>query len=220
MLVWLWLNFHGVTWWKLVLSSGNRQHMHPFLLTKGYLPVSCISLNAYWLSCLADFLCSIHCLPCVGNIICLNFNEMYFWRHKCEHTNIWIESKFELGPRLTYLHLGDYNSSPQMLHICVSELGHHWIRQSLVAYSALSHHLNQCWLVVNSAKFESKFYLFNLRKCIWKCRLPKWRPFCLGGDELIIPSILVHLYRSGNSIIVVVSVSIWLSSCWWLLSYK
>ena len=35
-----------------------------------------------------------------------------------------------------------------------------------------------------SVKFESEFYHFHSRKCIWKCRLPIWRPFCPGGDEL------------------------------------
>ena len=35
-----------------------------------------------------------------------------------------------------------------------------------------------------SVKFESEFYHFHSRKCIWYCRLPKWRPFCPGGDEL------------------------------------
>ena len=32
-----------------------------------------------------------------------------------------------------------------------------------------------------SVKFESEFYHFHLRKCIWKCRLPERRPFCPGG---------------------------------------
>ena len=35
-----------------------------------------------------------------------------------------------------------------------------------------------------SVKFESEFYHFHARKCIWKCCLPEWRPFCSGGDEL------------------------------------
>ena len=35
-----------------------------------------------------------------------------------------------------------------------------------------------------SAKFESEFYHFHSKKCIWKCRLPKWRPFPQGGDKL------------------------------------
>ena len=35
-----------------------------------------------------------------------------------------------------------------------------------------------------SVKFLLKFHHFYLRKCIWMCRLPKWRPFWPGGDEL------------------------------------
>ena len=35
-----------------------------------------------------------------------------------------------------------------------------------------------------SVKFESEFYHFYSRKCIWNCRLPKWRPFCPDGDKL------------------------------------
>ena len=32
-----------------------------------------------------------------------------------------------------------------------------------------------------SVTFESGFYHFNSRKCNWKCRLPKMRPFSPGG---------------------------------------
>ena len=35
-----------------------------------------------------------------------------------------------------------------------------------------------------SVKFKSKFYHFNSRKCIWKCRLQKWLPFCQGEYEV------------------------------------
>ena len=35
-----------------------------------------------------------------------------------------------------------------------------------------------------SVKLESEFFHFHSRKCIWKCRLPKWQPFCPEGDEL------------------------------------
>ena len=44
-----------------------------------------------------------------------------------------------------------------------------------------------CWLnswEQISEKFESEFYHFHSRKCIWNCRLPKRQPFCPGGDEL------------------------------------
>ena len=44
-----------------------------------------------------------------------------------------------------------------------------------------------------SVKFESEFYHFHSRKCSWKCRLPKWRPFCPGGDELMATRVLPML---------------------------
>ena len=34
-----------------------------------------------------------------------------------------------------------------------------------------------------SVKFESEFYHFHSRKCIWNCRLSEWRMFCPWGDE-------------------------------------
>ena len=36
-----------------------------------------------------------------------------------------------------------------------------------------------------SVKFKSEFYHFHSWKSIWKCRLPKWWPFCPAGDEFI-----------------------------------
>ena len=38
---------------------------------------------------------------------------------------------------------------PLVPHICVIELGQHWFRWWLVAYSVPSHYLNQCWVIVN-----------------------------------------------------------------------
>ena len=35
-----------------------------------------------------------------------------------------------------------------------------------------------------SLKFESEFYHFHSRKCIWNSGLSKWQPFCPMGDEL------------------------------------
>ena len=36
-----------------------------------------------------------------------------------------------------------------------------------------------------SMKFYFKFKYFHSRKCVWKCCLPKWQPFCPGGDECL-----------------------------------
>ena len=75
---------------------------------------------------------------------------------------------------------------PLVPHICVSELGQRWFRYWLVAYSALSHYLNQFWVVVNGAleqssvKFWSKYKTFHIRKCIWKYRLRNGGHFVQG----------------------------------------
>ena len=42
-----------------------------------------------------------------------------------------------------------------------------------------------------SVKFKSEFYHFHSRKCIGNCRLPKWRPFCPGRDELSVQSVMI-----------------------------
>ena len=53
-----------------------------------------------------------------------------------------------------------------------------------------------------SVKFESKFCHFHSRKCIWKCRLPKWRPFCPGGDELMIMAwCCIYSSQTGLSLV-------------------
>ena len=38
---------------------------------------------------------------------------------------------------------------------------------------------------MDSWQKRSEFYHFDFKKCIWSCRLPKWRPFHPGGDELM-----------------------------------
>ena len=45
---------------------------------------------------------------------------------------------------------------PLMLHIWVSESGQHWFKWWLVAYSAPSYYLNQCW-VMSIAPVETNF---------------------------------------------------------------
>ena len=46
---------------------------------------------------------------------------------------------------------------------------------------------------------------FHWWKCIWKCRLPNWRPSCPGGDELRV---------------VIKELIIYLLSFWWLGVYN
>ena len=76
---------------------------------------------------------------------------------------------------------------PLVSHICVGALGQHSFMQWLGAEQPTSHYPKQCSLIINwtpleqtSVKLESKFYHFHSRKCVWKCCLPKWWPFCPG----------------------------------------
>ena len=52
-----------------------------------------------------------------------------------------------------------------------------------------------------SVKFESESNHFHSRKWIWNCRLPKWRPFCPGVDELniVTPSLRIWIRVIGNN---------------------
>ena len=49
-----------------------------------------------------------------------------------------------IGQYLWYI-----SPSPLVPHICVTELGHHWIRWWLGTCLAPSHYLNQWWLLIN-----------------------------------------------------------------------
>ena len=52
--------------------------------------------------------------------------------------------------KFTFSPLTHFPITPSLVpFICVSELGQHWVGKWLVAYSAPSHHLNQCRVIVN-----------------------------------------------------------------------
>ena len=100
---------------------------------------------------------------------------------------------------------GCINSSPPS-----AAYVHHWIGSALLQLMAcrlfgakplpepiLAYFELDSWEQI-SVKVELKFCHFHSRKCIWKCRLPKCRPFCPGGDEL---NGLWQHYRWQNCII-------------------
>ena len=78
----------------------------------------------------------------------------------------------------------DLTHVPLVPHICVSESGQHWFRQWLVTYSAPSHYLNQCWVIVNWTLMNKLQWNFNqntklsFTKMHLKISSAKWRPFC------------------------------------------
>ena len=55
-----------------------------------------------------------------------------------------MKSDYQIFKRVTVTSV-----NPPVQHICISDLGQHWFRLWLVACSAPSHDLNQCWLIVN-----------------------------------------------------------------------
>ena len=79
---------------------------------------------------------------------------------------------------------------PLVPHIWVSELGQHWFRWRLVAYSVASHYLIQCWVIVNWTLRNKLQWNFNQNAKLFiheiapKISSVEWQSFCLGGDEL------------------------------------
>ena len=76
---------------------------------------------------------------------------------------------------------------PVVPHICVNESGQHWFRSWLVAYSAPSHYLNQCWVIDNWTlrnkpqwHFNQKYKTLQSRKCICNYRLRNGDHFVHG----------------------------------------
>ena len=65
----------------------------------------------------------------------------------------YYEKAIKHGPSL--------NSSPLVLHTCVSESGQHWGRHWLVACSTPSHYLNQCWVIINWTLRKKLQWNFN-----------------------------------------------------------
>ena len=92
---------------------------------------------------------------------------------------------------------------PLVPHICTSESCQHWFRKWLVTYSAPSHYLNQCWVIVNWTlrnKLQrnfSKKITFSFKKAHLKMSSAKWRLFCPGEDEFknYIISLCIKLER-------------------------
>ena len=79
---------------------------------------------------------------------------------------------------------------PLVPHICVSESGQHWFRQWLVACSAPSYYLNQCWAIVNWTLGNKLQWNFNQNTKIFLHENASENIVCetaailSGGDEL------------------------------------
>ena len=91
----------------------------------------------------------------------------------CWPRSQWVNSS---PPSAAYMHQWNGSALVQVMACCL--FGTKPLPEPMLTYCQLD-----CWEQI-SVKLESKFYHFHSRKCIWNCRLPKWRPFCPWGDEL------------------------------------
>ena len=91
---------------------------------------------------------------------------------------VWAKTFFcSSPPSATYMHQWTGSALVQIMACCLFEAKP--LPEPMLVYRQLDP-----WEQV-SVKFEWEFYHFLSRKYIWKCILPKWWPFCLGGDELV-----------------------------------
>ena len=84
---------------------------------------------------------------------------------------------------LVHLSLGRY--------VYVAELGHHWIRQRLVAYSLPSQYPNQGWLLIKHflgskirwQKVSKLRQIYQIDEIVLDLTSAKFPPFCQMEDE-------------------------------------
>ena len=66
-----------------------------------------------------------------------------------EYIQLYTQTHFVCKVLVIFVHCSVLTHLPLVLHLCVSESNQQWFTQWLVAYSAPSHYLNQCWVIVN-----------------------------------------------------------------------
>ena len=88
----------------------------------------------------------------------------------------------------------------RVMHICVSNLSHHWFRKWLVDWPVPSHYLTQCWDIVNwplrniQWNFNRNSYIFIPENAFWKCR-PE------NGSHFVSSSMCYINIYSGNGVL-------------------
>ena len=87
------------------------------------------------------------------HLLLIYFRKMnkYLWHLHKWHIHCFLPAAIPCNRLFTVYsqYLLTLNSSPLVPHICVNDSGQHWFRYWLVAYSAPSHYLNRCWVIIN-----------------------------------------------------------------------
>ena len=82
-----------------------------------------------------------------------------------------------------------------MVFICVSELGHHWLKLWLVACPASRHYVNGRRRFANCTlgnKLSKKIQIFPFNKMHLIISSAKWQPYCLGLNVLTVAAEIKH----------------------------
>ena len=90
-------------------------------------------------------------------------------------------------------------NSGRVTHICVSNISHHWFRLWLVACTATSHYLNQCWHVADWTRWNKFRCDFNQICTISKQEMNTCKVLRLGLNVLIVQYIPGMGCRSNKS---------------------
>ena len=94
-----------------------------------------------------------------------------------------------------------------MICICVSKLTIVGSDKRLLAWTSPSHYLNQCWDIVNWTRRNklqrniNKFHTFSSMKMHMKMLFGKWRPFCLGLNELTCLQLMTWRQKGSGSMV-------------------
>ena len=101
-----------------------------------------------------------------------------------------------------------------MSHICVVELGHHWFRYWLVACSAPSHYLNQCWNSVNWTFRNKLQWNFNRISNIFIQEIAFESFVCKMASILSQPQWVNWPYDSEPDRVTTINLGVWRASIW------
>ena len=109
--------------------------------------------------------------------ICISLKQFLYllklrWIFFSKSSNHYVNSS---SPSVAYMHQWTGSSFVQVMACHL--FGAKPLSEQMLIYCQLDYQEQV------SVKFEFEFYHFHSTKSIWKCGLPKWRPFCPGGEE-------------------------------------
>ena len=110
------------------------------------------------------------CTIWLWNVFCLfilHLTKPNIWLNRIKQL---LSPKCRIYVSVNWIITGSGNGSSPDRHQTIS-----WTNAGLLSIGLLGKKFSEIW---------NRDFSFLFKKCIWKCRLTKWLPFCPGGDEL------------------------------------